>query len=71
MSEPRDLVLDQLKAIRGELKFLREAALVFSGQQAQMIKQLGSVQSDIALLENKNLDRHSEILELMCRIEDK
>jgi len=76
MTDTDNLVLAQLRALRGENKMFREALQSFSRQSSQLFERLGNVEKaivdmrgDIILLENKNLDRHSEVLDILCRLD--
>jgi hypothetical protein len=55
-----DLILKKLDLIAKELEFLREASVLFAKRQERM-------QADIMLLENHNLSRHAEILQILHR----
>jgi hypothetical protein len=73
------LTLDKMESdmaeMQRQLQEFREAMQTFSGQQAQIFERLGSIEntisgmrSDILLLENKNFDRH---LDILCRLTEK
>jgi hypothetical protein len=72
------LTLDKMESDMAEMqRQLQElwAMQTFSGQQAQIFERLGSIEntisgmrSDILLLENKNFDRH---LDILCRLTEK
>ena len=79
-----ELILKRINDLRNDNKFTREALLTFGRQIVQFSDRLGGIENaiadmrkditgvrtDIVLLENKNLDRHSEILEILHRLNE-
>jgi len=71
-----ETTLAQLRGLRADNKMVREAILVFGKTIAGFDVRLGNIEklltdarSDIIMLENKNLERHSEVLDILCRLD--
>jgi len=65
-----DLTIRKLDLLIKEVEFLREANLLFAKRQENLINLAQAMRSDIVLLENQNLSRHTEILQILHRLEE-
>lgn len=65
-----DLTIRKLDLLIKEVEFLREANLLFAKRQENLINLTQAMRSDIVLLENQNLSRHTEILQILHRLEE-
>jgi CHAD domain-containing protein len=76
MTEPENLVLHELRAVRREFAAVLENQETFSRQQVrlfnalqEMSRHLGDIRTDVILLENHNISRHGEILAILRRLD--
>jgi DNA integrity scanning protein DisA with diadenylate cyclase activity len=76
-TEPENLILTELRGLRRELQASLENQELFAKRQAQFQQTLAQFQQtltelrgDVILLENHNITRHTEILQILHRLED-
>ncbi len=76
MAEPDNIVLRELRAMRKDNDFLRENVVRLTELVGRVVSDLAAlradvarVQSDMVLLENQNISRHGEIINILRRLE--